>query len=122
MKIEYEHSGFKIVKWVVKTKTHRKNGPALLIYYPNGNLYYKEFYIRDKCHKETGPASIKYDSYGKIVDKCWFLYGEQFSKHEYNDVINFGNKIKNNKNLAIMNIKHPIEYIRNLCKEKLKEV
>jgi len=57
---------------------HRKNGPASISWYPNGQKEFEIYYIDGKCHREDGPAYILWYSNGQITYEEYYING--FSK------------------------------------------
>ena len=54
---------------------HREDGPAVIVYYENGNIKSEEYYIDGERHREDGPTQISYYSDGLISEVSYFLNG-----------------------------------------------
>ena len=76
METEYLSSGEKKTERFLRNGLlHNENGPAVILYYHNGNVRRKEYYINDKHHNENGPAYISFRFNGKIRFEEHFLNG-----------------------------------------------
>ena len=69
-------SGFK--SWWINGKRHREDGPA--IEWDTGD---REWFINGLLHREDGPAVEWSDG-----DESWFINGEEYTKEEFNKIIN----------------------------------
>jgi hypothetical protein len=54
---------------------HKDDGPAIIIYSPNGTIESESFYISDKLHREDGPSQIYYNSDGSIDAEAFNISG-----------------------------------------------
>ena len=101
---------------------HRLDGPAYERYGPNNNIDRKCWYINGRRHRENGPAIITYSLNGYVDSKYYYLDDVWFQDdEEYYKIIELKNKLKSNKNLCLLNIKHKNKFIREKCRELLKD-
>ena len=64
-------------------KLHRKDGPAEISYYENGNkISLEKYYINGNLHRENGPAIIYYFIDGSIRSKLYYFNGIEFKPEE----------------------------------------
>jgi antitoxin component YwqK of YwqJK toxin-antitoxin module len=108
---EYEH-------WYKDGKRHREDGPARISYNPDGNKNYEYWYKDGEYHREDGPSFIGYNPDGSKYYVEWCLHDQGYTKSAYNDIIELSKTIIT-RDAAIMNIKHPSEYIKRKCQEIL---
>jgi hypothetical protein len=104
--------------WFKGNSLHRLDGPAFISYFDNGTKAYESWREDGKNHREDGPAWIRYFSDGRKEYEKWYLCGQEYTESAYNDIIELGRTITT-RDAAIMNIKHPSEYIRLRCQEIL---
>ena len=75
-KVEHYENGIKIdTIYRYDYKSHRKDGPAMLKYYPSGKIKEHRYYIHDKLHNEDGPAILKWDEEGNVIGQLWYYNG-----------------------------------------------
>lgn len=58
---------------------HNENGPAYILYFPNGKIAIERWYINGKLHRINGPCNIYYNGKNKIDDMGWFYNGNCYS-------------------------------------------
>jgi len=68
------------IYYKLNDKLHRTDGPAMIIYYPDGTLSSEDCYIIGKHHRTDGPAMIFYNKDGSIQSEHYYLNGEQVLK------------------------------------------
>lgn len=56
--------------------SHRTDGPADIMYYPNGNIIEEVYLVDGECHRLGEPASTKYDENGNITYKAYYQNGK----------------------------------------------
>ena len=56
-------------------KKHRLGGPAIIMYYKNGQIELEHWYQNDEYHSEDCPAVIEYSDNGQIVKEEWYTNG-----------------------------------------------
>ena len=71
----YPNGNVEYKSWYINGKEHNENGPAIIEYYPNGNVKHKSWWINDKCHNDNGPAVIRYDEDGNIIRQEYWENG-----------------------------------------------
>lgn len=59
---------------------HREDGPAVISYYPNGNIEYYRHFINNKRHKTDGPECTYYNSDGTIQYEIWYKNGQEHNE------------------------------------------
>ena len=69
----------------------RKNEPAIINYYSNGNIKKQVWLKLNKKHREDGPAVILYDINGNVIEEEYFLDGDKM------DELTFLVKLENEK-------------------------
>jgi antitoxin component YwqK of YwqJK toxin-antitoxin module len=117
--ISYNLDGSKHYEaWCNDGEYHRLDGPAQISYYSNGNKSYKEWYKDGLYHREDGPALISYYDDGSTNYETWYLCDQEYTKFEHRELVKLGKTIIT-RDAAIMNIKHPSEYIHMRCQEVL---
>jgi hypothetical protein len=91
-------------------------------YYDNGNKHYEGWgwYKDGEFHRLDGPAFISYYDNGNKSYEWWYLHNQEYTESAYNDIIELCKTIIT-RDAAIMNIKHPSEYIRMRCQEILND-
>lgn len=67
---------------------HRENGPALVRFYNNGNIYDEHYYLNGVRHREDGPAYIYYSGNDKIYLVYYYLKGIKYTKDEFDRRVN----------------------------------
>jgi hypothetical protein len=118
-KVEYYPNGSKYYEtWYKDGKLHREDGPSYISYNLDGNKRYVEWYKDDKFHREDGPAQIRYYIDGTKSYEYWNLCGGEYTEFEHKELVKLGKTIIT-RDAAIMNIKHPSEYIHMRCQEVL---
>lgn len=55
---------------------HREDGPAMILYTPEGSLISEEFYVHGKAHREDGPAVIHYGADGRVTKEDYMIDGQ----------------------------------------------
>lgn len=74
--IEYYSNGnIYYEKYIIHGKTNRNNGPSIIYYYDNGNIKFEQYLVNNKFHREDGPACIGYYENGNIKYEHYFLNG-----------------------------------------------
>lgn len=74
--IEYYYEGGPAVKEEYRNKAgelHRTDGPALVSYYPTGEIKLKMWSFNGKKRRRNGPSVIEYFKTGEISKKIWFF-------------------------------------------------
>ena len=71
----YPNGNISYKLWCANGKCHNENGPAYIRHDEDGNVAYKECYINDKLHNENGPAIIGYDEDGNIIRQEYWENG-----------------------------------------------
>ena len=66
---------------------HKENGPACIWYYDTGKLSYEAWWVENKRHKIDGPACIDYDEDGTIIDKEYYINGENLTKEQWQEYL-----------------------------------
>tara|TARA_B100000745_G_scaffold97368_2_gene61864 strand:- start:6325 stop:6927 length:603 start_codon:yes stop_codon:yes gene_type:complete len=56
-------------------QTHREDGPAVVTYYPNGQIKHEGYYRHSILHREDGPASTSFSPDGYVTAKKYFHHG-----------------------------------------------
>ena len=69
-------------EYYLNGKLHRIDGPAVIGYNDNDSLGLEEYYINDKRHRTNGPAEIYYNKDGSIHYERYYLNGEEVNKSE----------------------------------------
>lgn len=62
-------------------KFHKESSPAIIEYWPNGNIKKKEYYTNGVNHRENGPAYIEYYESGGIF-RIMFIDNNKFHKED----------------------------------------
>lgn len=60
---------------------HRKNKPAVIEYYEDGELMCEKWYKNGEYHREDGPADISYHKNGKVSSRRWCIENNFDSKN-----------------------------------------
>ena len=63
------------IKYNDASQYHNDSGPALIEYYPNGQISQQSFYKENKLHNTAGPAVIGYHEDGSKKLEYWFVDG-----------------------------------------------
>jgi hypothetical protein len=105
-------------KWHKDGEYHREDGPALISYFDNGSKEYEYWCKDDKIHREDGPARISYNLDGTKDYEWWYLHDQEYTESEHKELLELCKTIIT-RDAAIMNIKHPSEYIKRKCQEIL---
>ena len=71
-----------IYKYYRFGKRHRVDGPAYILYHPDGKLAYVEWALNDLPHRTDGPAMIWYDLDGIVLNKEYCLLGWKQRKED----------------------------------------
>ena len=58
-------------------KYHREDGPAMILYYENGNKEREQWSNNDKCHREYKPAQTWYNKDGSIALVRYWINGKE---------------------------------------------
>jgi len=83
-----------------KKELYRLDGPAYISYWESsGYPLYEEYYVNNKRHNIKGPAIIERDISGNIISEDYYINDIEYSKEEYNKIINI------DKNLRLLNKK-----------------
>lgn len=56
-------------------KLHRKDGPAVTIYYRDGQIERESWYIDGNLHRIDGPAMTTYYENKRKIKECWYMHG-----------------------------------------------
>jgi hypothetical protein len=62
--------------WRMNGYCHRVCGPAIVLYYKNGNIKHEIWYKYNRMHRIDGPAFISYYDNGVMYEKQWYENGE----------------------------------------------
>jgi hypothetical protein len=122
----FENGNIRVKRWVKDGKTHREDGPAFVRYNREGFpicALWKQNGVR---HREDGKASYFYSEpydtgtgrWG-VDNSTYWLYGLMITEEWHHDTVELFKKIKT-RNDALMHLKHPCEFIRKKCIEKLQ--
>ena len=65
--------------WYLDGKKHREDGPAWIVYYPNGQVQTEQWWLDGQGHREDGPAWIEYSKEGQVEIDTWYLDGQQYT-------------------------------------------
>jgi hypothetical protein len=87
-------------------------------YYDNGNKDYEEWFIHGYSHREDGPSCIGYNPDGSKNYETWDLCDHEYTEFKHRELVELSKSITT-RDHAIMNIKHPSEYIKRKCQEIL---
>lgn len=55
---------------------HCEDGPARLVFRPDGSIATEEFWINGVMHREDGPAEIEYYPDGKLCSETYYINGD----------------------------------------------
>lgn len=71
----YNNGNFLYKKWCLPGTNiyHNTNGPAIILYYENGNIGREAWCQNGKYHRHDGPAIIFYDINGTIQKEEWWI-------------------------------------------------
>jgi hypothetical protein len=72
-----------VKKWLINDQFYSINGPSAVWYHPNGQKYIERWYFDDDVHRLDGPAEIQYDFNGILTFEDYYLHGVQYSKEKY---------------------------------------
>ena len=75
--------GTSVTEWLTAAgELHRdpRDGPALVIYWPNGGIMEESYCFHDRLHREDGPAVIEYDECGSICAEERWLDGLELAR------------------------------------------
>ena len=67
-------------------KRHRTDGPAIISYYKDGSVYYKEYFINDKRHRTDGSAYIRYYEDGSIWNEAYYINDKRATKEQIEEI------------------------------------
>ena len=62
---------------------HKKNGPAWISYFTNGNIDIETYIKNGVRHREDGPAWIDHFMDGRIHKKLYYLNDKVYSEEDY---------------------------------------
>lgn len=68
---------------------HNLNGPAVIEYYDNGDLWAEWYYVEGFLHKENGPAVITYSEQKEIIESVYFLNGQEININSQEEFENY---------------------------------
>jgi|LSQX01.1.fsa_nt_gb antitoxin component YwqK of YwqJK toxin-antitoxin module len=71
----YEEEGKKVL--------HRKDGPAILRYYPNGNMEAIAYYKNGKLSRDDGPAIQRWSKNTDIIEENYYINGRMLLRDEF---------------------------------------
>ena len=71
-----------------KVTFHRTDGPAIIYYYKNRNVWREYYYINDKRHRIDGPCEIYYCEDGSLKGEFYYIDDENYKKEDYYNLIN----------------------------------
>ncbi|NMW59829.1 hypothetical protein HHJ81_01720 [Mobiluncus mulieris] len=54
---------------------HRTDGPALVVWHPNNQVWLHKYYFHGNLHREGGPAIIEYDENGSLERSEYYRHG-----------------------------------------------
>ena len=63
-------------------KLHCEDGPAITLWYENGQMQTKEYWINGKLHREDGPAAIYWYENGQIIEEQYWINGKRLDKFD----------------------------------------
>lgn len=75
-RILYSDGTVKTDLWLLGSKRHRLDGPAVLHYDERGKIKRELWYKEGKLHREDGPAKTKYNKHHSISDEIWYKDGK----------------------------------------------
>ncbi|MFW5794462.1 MAG: hypothetical protein ACOCV1_03155 [Bacillota bacterium] len=80
-----------VIYYMKGGKYHREDGPAII--YRRGLSYMAHFvwYNHGKEHRIDGPALYIFNENDKIVNRQYFIFGEQVSEEDFLSFSNLGN-------------------------------
>ena len=71
----YKNGQIETESWWMNNKHHRKDGPSYIWYYENGQVHSEFWCLNNKQHRKDGPAEIWYYENGEINSGHWFYNG-----------------------------------------------
>lgn len=66
----------KEIEYFKNDNLHNEQGPASILYYPNGEKHIEYYYCEGKYHRKNGPAIISYFKNGSIR-KYYYYYNNE---------------------------------------------
>ena len=89
-------------KYYLGNKLHRKNGPAIIWYYKNRQIFKKIYFKNGKYHREDIPAIIHYDKNGNISEERYYFNGNEINQED----INFYFPVDSKEKKFLFNLKY----------------
>jgi len=62
----------------INNKLHREDGPAVIVYYEDGQIKRIEYWVNNQLHKLDGPAFIWYKENGTVEEESYFVDGKRY--------------------------------------------
>lgn len=101
-------NNFLTKEWYIDGKKHRVNGPAVINYRNNGEIYEEYWYIDNKKHREDGPAIIIYKD-NKISEEYWYINGIRHRVDGPAYRYFYNNEILGNETWYMNNLRHRLD-------------
>jgi hypothetical protein len=100
---------------------HRTEGPSVIQYSSEGRLVFKEWSIEGRLHREDAPARIEYEN-GRVMVFTYALDGITYREEMYNIYMDLIRRIRKDRNLALVNLKHECEYIQKVANDVIQSI
>lgn len=71
--------GTKQEEWYINGENHRLDGPAIQTWYPNGIKKTEMWMMYGRLHRLDGPADLSWDANGNIISEDWYIADEHYS-------------------------------------------
>jgi hypothetical protein len=84
-KVSYLYETYNEKGELIKESLHRKNSPAVIIYYHN-YISEVQYWKHGKKHREYGPAIIQLDKKHNIINEQWFINNKEIKDKELEDI------------------------------------
>ena len=98
-----------IIQYYFNGEIHRKDGPADIWYYDNGDIKSEKYWYNGVCHKEDGPAEIWYYKNRSIKSEKYWYNGKKHRENGPAVVIYYMDGSIKDKEYWFNNIKFDLE-------------
>lgn len=79
----YPGGNLQMAQWLVHGQNHRDDGPSYISYYEDGQTSAREYSKRNVRHREDGPAFTAWSESGVVIIETWDLYGVTVHKEYF---------------------------------------
>lgn len=73
--------------WFFDGMDHREDGPALNEYHENGKKLEEWWCLDGSPHRTDGPAYNKYDRAGKLIKEYWWIKGKAYALERLQKIV-----------------------------------